>query len=101
MTIRLIWTEAVKQTLIDLEARLRKNNLTVENIIEIPGEIWEDFEEKLLPVFQEKLGLEYRMSKSNVNQSKWSKQWKQTTNKNMPSTKIERQGKNPTEIKQA
>ena len=50
--------EYVEQKLIDLEDRSRRNNLRVDGILETPGETWEDCEEKLQQVFQEKLGLE-------------------------------------------
>ena len=42
----------------ELEDRSRRNNLKVDGILETPGETWEDCEEKLQQVFQEKLGLE-------------------------------------------
>ena len=48
----------IKQNLIDLEDRSSRNNLRVDSILETPRETWEDFEEKLQQVFQEKLGLE-------------------------------------------
>ena len=50
--------EYVEQKLIDLEDRSRRNNLRLDGILETPGETWEDREEKLKQVFQEKLGFE-------------------------------------------
>ena len=50
--------EYVEQKLIDLEDTSRRNNLRVDGILETPGETWEDCEEKLQQVFQEKLGFE-------------------------------------------
>ena len=47
----------VERKLIDLEDRLRKSNLRVDGILETPWKTWEDCEEKLQQVFQEKLGL--------------------------------------------
>ena len=38
--------------------RSRRNNLRVDCILETSGETWEDYEQKLLQVFQEKLSLE-------------------------------------------
>ena len=51
--------ECVEQKLIDLEDRSRRNNLRVDGILETSGKTWEDCEEKLQQVFQEKPGLEY------------------------------------------
>ena len=58
MTIRCDPDYVEQKELIDLEDRSRKNNLRVDCIIETSGETWEDYEEKLLQVFQEKLSLE-------------------------------------------
>ena len=46
----------VEQKLIVLEDRSRRNNLRVDGVLETSGETWEDCEEKLEQVFQEKLG---------------------------------------------
>ena len=46
----------VEQKLIVLEDRSRRNNLRVDGVLETSGETWEDCEEKLEEVFQEKLG---------------------------------------------
>ena len=54
MNIRLIRTN-VEQKLIDLEDRSRRNNLKVDGTVETPRETWEDCEEKLQEVLQEKL----------------------------------------------
>ena len=54
MNIRLIRTN-VEQKLIDLEDRSRRNNLKVDGTAETPRETWEDCEEKLQEVLQEKL----------------------------------------------
>ena len=50
-----IGPDYVEQKLIDLDDRSRRNNLRVDGIPETPGETWEDCEEKLQRVFQEKL----------------------------------------------
>ena len=47
----------VERKLIDLEDRSRKSNLRVDGILGTPWKTWEDCEEKLQQVFQEKLGL--------------------------------------------
>ena len=49
--------DCVEQKLADLEDRSR-NNLRVDDILQTPGEIWVDHEEKLQQVLQEKPGLE-------------------------------------------
>ena len=46
----------VEQKLIVLEDRSRRNNLRVDGVLETSGETWEDCEEKLEQLFQEKLG---------------------------------------------
>ena len=86
----------VKQNLIDLEDRSSRNNLRVDSILETPRETWEDFEEKLQQVFQEKLGLECPIE---IKTTQYE-QWKQSTSNNMQSAKIQNQGKNPTGNKQ-
>ena len=48
----------VGQKLKDLEDRSSRNKLRVDGILETPWETWEDCEEKLQQVFQEKLSLE-------------------------------------------
>ena len=54
-----IGPDYVEQKLIDLDDRSRRNNLRLDGILETPGEIWEDCEEKLQQVFQEKLRMPY------------------------------------------
>ena len=44
--------------LVDLEDRLRRNNLGIDEIAEGANESWEQCEEQLEDVFKEKLGLE-------------------------------------------
>ena len=44
--------------LVDLEDRLRRNNLGIDEIAEGANESWEQCEEQLENVFKEKLGLE-------------------------------------------
>ena len=58
MTIRCDPDYVEQKELIDLEDRSRRTNLRVDCILETSGETWEDCEEKLLQVFQEKLSLE-------------------------------------------
>ena len=48
-----------EEKLIDLDNRLRRNNLRIDGILETPGETWENCEEKLQQVFHEKLGLKW------------------------------------------
>ena len=53
------YSRYVEQKLMDLEDRPRRDNLRVDGILKTPGETWEDCEEKLQQVFQEKLSLEF------------------------------------------
>ena len=49
--------EYVTNKLIDLEDRSRCNNLKIEGISESRNETWEECEEKIQKVFNEKLGI--------------------------------------------
>ena len=78
--------EYVEQKLIDLEDRSRRNNLRVDGILETPGETWEDCEEKLQQVFQEKLDLECPIEIERAHRT--SSRQNNTNNGNNPGTII-------------
>ena len=59
----------VKQKLIYFENRSKRYNLRVDSILENPGKDCEDCEKKLQQVFQEKLGLEYRIEIERTHQT--------------------------------
>ena len=84
--------EYAEQKLIDLEDRSRRNNLRVDGILETPGETWEDCEEKLQQVFQEKLGLECPIE---------IKREHRTSSRQNNTMVTTHEGKNVTESKQA
>ena len=48
----------IEYKLIDLEDRLRWNNLRVDGIKEKSNETWEDYEKELDTLFKESLGIE-------------------------------------------
>ena len=71
--------EYVTNKLIDLEDRSRRNNLRIDGISESRNETWEECEEEIQKVFNEKLGVKNvqikrahcsKMSKSNNNSEK-------------------------------
>ena len=76
----------VEQKLIDLEDRSRRNNQRVDGILETPAERWEDSEEKLQQVFQEKLGLECPIAIKQAHQT--SSRQNNTNNGSSPRTII-------------
>ena len=90
------WTEEIydyhidpdyaEQKLIDLEDRSRRNNLGVDGIVKSPGETWEDCEEKLQPVFQQKVGLECPIEIERAHRK--SSRQNNTNNGNNPQTII-------------
>ena len=71
--------EYVTNKLIDLEDRSRRNNLRIDGISESRNETWEECEEEIQKVFNEKLGVKNvqierahrsKRSKSNINSGK-------------------------------
>ena len=71
--------EYVTNKLIDLEDRSRRNNLRIDGMSELRNETWEECEEKIQKVFNEKLGVKNvqierahrsKRSKSNNNSGK-------------------------------
>ena len=78
--------EYVEQKVIDLEDRSRRNKLRVDGILGTLGETWENCEEKLQHVFQEKLGLECPIEIERAHRT--SNRQNNTINGNYPQTII-------------